>query len=297
MSTIYYKHFKGNYYKLLSEGKDSETQEEIVIYQALFDDGQIWVRPKSMFFENVSRDGYSGPRFSPVNAKDVHSKVDIVFSPRYHFPELNFTNGIPALSDKGALSPSVQRMITIMKNKGEIPQNWEKPSSDDELERIIIEAISSYPGKKSLRDIFNYIQMWGGTSGRGIYVNKRGFHWEQIEPEYTKLVSCCLATTENTPKQRDILINAVKEFNKNVPNIGLSFITKHTRYWLTRTLKNDALPIFDSVMASNIMVASSSQTIRHLKEYWDVMTAKARQKGIQLIPLERQLFKHFYVNI
>lgn len=75
MNSIYYKHFKGNYYKFLCEGKDSETQEDVVIYQALYGDGLIWVRPKAMFFENVSRDGYSGPRFSPVSAEEVFSEV------------------------------------------------------------------------------------------------------------------------------------------------------------------------------------------------------------------------------
>lgn len=73
MEPGYYRHFKGNYYKLLSEGKDSETLEDMVIYQALYGEGQIWVRPKRMFFENVIRDDYSGPRFTPVTEEEVRS--------------------------------------------------------------------------------------------------------------------------------------------------------------------------------------------------------------------------------
>ena len=61
-----YRHFKGNLYKLLYVAKHSETQEEMVVYQALYGEMGIWVRPASMWNEHVDRDGYSGPRFYPV---------------------------------------------------------------------------------------------------------------------------------------------------------------------------------------------------------------------------------------
>lgn len=61
-----YRHFKGNLYRLLYVAKHSETQEEMVVYQALYGDMGIWVRPAAMWNEHVERDGYSGPRFYPV---------------------------------------------------------------------------------------------------------------------------------------------------------------------------------------------------------------------------------------
>ena len=61
-----YRHFKGNLYKLLYVAKHSETLEEMVVYQALYGEMGIWVRPASMWNERVERDGYSGPRFYPV---------------------------------------------------------------------------------------------------------------------------------------------------------------------------------------------------------------------------------------
>lgn len=67
----YYRHFKGGKYKMLYEGKDSETQEPVVIYQALYGEHGIWVRPKAMFFEDVERDGYSGPRFVEITEKEA----------------------------------------------------------------------------------------------------------------------------------------------------------------------------------------------------------------------------------
>jgi hypothetical protein len=61
-----YRHFKGNLYKLLYVAKHSETQEEMVVYQALYGEMGIWVRPAAMWNEHIERDGYCGPRFYPV---------------------------------------------------------------------------------------------------------------------------------------------------------------------------------------------------------------------------------------
>ena len=60
-----YLHYKGKYYLVLGTGKHSETLEELVVYICLYDnpDGQIWVRPKKMFLENVKVDGKEVPRF------------------------------------------------------------------------------------------------------------------------------------------------------------------------------------------------------------------------------------------
>ena len=61
-----YRHFKGNLYKLLYVAKHSETLEEMVVYQALYGEQGIWVRPASMWNEHVERDGYCGPWFYPI---------------------------------------------------------------------------------------------------------------------------------------------------------------------------------------------------------------------------------------
>ena len=62
-----YRHFKGNMYKLLYVAKYSETLEPMVVYQALYGEMGIWVRPASMWFEHVDRDDYQGPRFYPID--------------------------------------------------------------------------------------------------------------------------------------------------------------------------------------------------------------------------------------
>ena len=58
-----YRHFKGNEYRLLFVATHSETREPMVVYQALYGEKGLWVRPAAMWTERVERDGYSGPRF------------------------------------------------------------------------------------------------------------------------------------------------------------------------------------------------------------------------------------------
>ena len=61
-----YRHFKGGEYELLFIAKHSETLEPMVVYRALYSEGGLWVRPASMWTEQVCRDGYEGPRFQYV---------------------------------------------------------------------------------------------------------------------------------------------------------------------------------------------------------------------------------------
>ena len=67
----FYRHFKGNIYRLVGIAKDSETLEEMVVYQAMYGDGQMWVRPKEMFFGEVVRDGKRTPRFQELSLKEA----------------------------------------------------------------------------------------------------------------------------------------------------------------------------------------------------------------------------------
>ena len=52
-----YRHFKGNEYEVIGLARHSETQEEMVVYRALYGDFGLWVRPARMWNETVERDG------------------------------------------------------------------------------------------------------------------------------------------------------------------------------------------------------------------------------------------------
>lgn len=61
-----YRHFKGKEYEVLGVARHSETEEELVVYRALYGDFGLWVRPVSMWNETVERDGKAFRRFTYI---------------------------------------------------------------------------------------------------------------------------------------------------------------------------------------------------------------------------------------
>ena len=61
-----YRHFKGNEYRVLYTATHSETREPMVVYQALYGQRGIWVRPAAMWNETVTREGKTLPRFTYI---------------------------------------------------------------------------------------------------------------------------------------------------------------------------------------------------------------------------------------
>lgn len=62
-----YQHFRTrNFYNVIGVAKHSETLEELVVYEALYEnpEGRLWVRPKKMFLEDVEVNGQKVPRFT-----------------------------------------------------------------------------------------------------------------------------------------------------------------------------------------------------------------------------------------
>jgi len=57
-----YRHFKGNEYEVLFCARHSETQEEMVVYRALYGERGLWVRPAAMWNETVERQSVSAVR-------------------------------------------------------------------------------------------------------------------------------------------------------------------------------------------------------------------------------------------
>jgi hypothetical protein len=59
-----YRHYKGQQYRVMGTARHSETEEQLVVYQALYGEYGLWVRPLAMFTETVNVDGEQISRFS-----------------------------------------------------------------------------------------------------------------------------------------------------------------------------------------------------------------------------------------
>jgi len=71
-----YRHFKGDYYLVEDLARDSETDEPVVIYRKLYEDGGLWVRPLSMFLSEVDREKYPDcPQQYRFQLQDIPSAV------------------------------------------------------------------------------------------------------------------------------------------------------------------------------------------------------------------------------
>ena len=53
-----YKHFKGNYYLIEDIALHSETGAKYVVYRALYEDTQLYIRPYDMFLSEVDHEKY-----------------------------------------------------------------------------------------------------------------------------------------------------------------------------------------------------------------------------------------------
>lgn len=62
-----FKHYKGGLYQIVTKAVHTETEESMVVYQALYGEFKVFVRPESMFFESVKdEEGKCVPRFAKV---------------------------------------------------------------------------------------------------------------------------------------------------------------------------------------------------------------------------------------
>lgn len=75
-----YKHFKGNLYQILTVGTHTETKEELVVYRALYGDFKTYIRPLSMFMEEVDKVKYPNCkevyRFTRINEDEFPSEPE-----------------------------------------------------------------------------------------------------------------------------------------------------------------------------------------------------------------------------
>lgn len=66
-----YRHYKGKDYQVIGVAKHSETEEDLVVYRALYGAGGLWVRPLEMFGEKIKTRGKLIPRFEWIDENNI----------------------------------------------------------------------------------------------------------------------------------------------------------------------------------------------------------------------------------
>jgi hypothetical protein len=212
---------------------------------------------------------------------------------KFKIPEINIKIEKDALTNKAV--PTIKGMSTILDNKGfkNIVDKYlgEKVNTEtiSDLENKLFNDIKIYcesPSDELMIEIFHGIQLWGGRSGRNIYVMGGGFENNFSKEAYKNLVNNCLKGNLRT------ILESLIRFGEEVQNLGLAFITKHTRYWTSQNKHLDILPIYDSVMSKGFLKEDNPR-LRDLEVYWKTMLTYARNNNLTTEILERSLFNYF----
>lgn len=167
-----------------------------------------------------------------------------------------------------------------------------------ELEYAIFELIDSYQeNDDTLEKIFHLIQIWGGRTGRWIYI-KQVFHWTDIEPLYRSFVDYFRALNTIDEDTLNGSYTTIETFWRSLHHVhykgmGIAFITKHSRFWMHKNLPDRMLPIYDSTFSHNVMGKGRNARLKDLIDYWRAMITKAEKEDVSLTALERQLFNYF----
>ena len=72
----YYRHFRNKkIYRFVAFATIEATEEEAVVYQAMYGDKRLWIRTKENFFEEVEHEGKRVPRFQKISEDEALKEI------------------------------------------------------------------------------------------------------------------------------------------------------------------------------------------------------------------------------
>ena len=146
-----YRHFKGNYYRVLSIARHSETTEPMVVYQALYGNYSIWVRPADMWNETVERGGKVTRRFHPL------SRIE-----RVSFYELIYDEVRSASHETSASREEMSLKVRAL-DEYYVSGEWKK---DYEADEAGLFPADLKRGVLSQDGLYNFLMTWKAEDGK-----------------------------------------------------------------------------------------------------------------------------------
>lgn len=157
-----YRHFKGNLYQIRCLAKHSETREPMVVYQAMYGTFEIYVRPLSMFMEEVDREKYPDVK-QRYRFELLQDMEDEELSALPDSPRIEETSGLPEISvdrEPSALSKDMAEetwnadYVTKTVKSETVPAKTEPEEEQLNIDPLVLAFLDadSYEQKLSILD-------------------------------------------------------------------------------------------------------------------------------------------------
>lgn len=180
-----YRHYKGQLYEVMGIARHSETEEQLVVYRALYGDFGLWVRPLDLFNQDVEKDGKTLPRFDYLEAgNETESSGDSE-------PQTGTSSESTDRSSQGAAHLMVESM-------------------DDEITEEVFEA------EKAIHERYEWLHIANDyTSALLFLVGSIFFLWDSMQIPATWLFIIGSVVFLNGPFLRTLNKHYVKHIRKD----------------------------------------------------------------------------------
>lgn len=72
----YYRHFRNKkIYRFVAFATIEATEEDAVVYQAMYGERRLWIRTKENFFDEVQHEGKRVPRFQKISQDEALKEI------------------------------------------------------------------------------------------------------------------------------------------------------------------------------------------------------------------------------